>query len=222
MHYHLSPGMSFCFIGAGAVVLDLKADRYYRLDSWHSAGLRALAVGEVDAHSEACASLLNKGIIRHGEGPPAAPVKAPLVCESAIEQRSATREPALSSFELFVSRFAAGQILSRLGLLPTVDYYRRRRDGYLNRRGGAQGKLTFAAAIAASFAEGRRFFPAKRRCVPDSLTLATILWRRGCEAQVFFGVRLDPFAAHCWVQQGNLLLSDPLDSVAEFSPVFEL
>ena len=218
--------MSFCFIGAGAVVLDLRGDRYYRLDSWHSAGLRALAAGEAGANSDACASLVNKGIIRHGEGPSATPVHAPVVSESAIEQRSERRlafgEPVLSPFELFAARFTAGQALSRLGLLPTVEYYRRRRDRYLGRRNVAPFQRTFAAAIAASFAERRRFFPAKRRCVPDSLALAATLWRRGCEAQVLFGVRLDPFAAHCWVQQGNLLLSDPLDSVAEFCPVFEL
>lgn len=217
--------MSFCFISVGAVVLDLEADRYYRLDSWHSAGLRALAVGEAGANSDACASLVDKGILRHGEGPRATPVHAPYVCESAIEQRSERRpvgEPALSPFELFAGRLAAGQALSRLGLLRTVEYYRRQRDRYLDRRNPAQCQRTFAAATAASFSERRRFFPAKRRCVPDSLALAATLWRRGCEAQVFFGVRLDPFAAHCWVQQGNLLLSDPLDSVAEFCPVFEL
>lgn len=31
-----------------------------------------------------------------------------------------------------------------------------------------------------------------------------------------FGVKLDPFSAHCWVQIGDLLLNDRADQVARF------
>lgn len=50
----------------------------------------------------------------------------------------------------------------------------------------------------------------------------TCLGRRRLDAELYFGVRLDPFAAHCWVQSDDLLLTDPAASVAEFSPVFRL
>ena len=60
------------------------------------------------------------------------------------------------------------------------------------------------------------------RGVADSLALAQALWCRGIAADVFFGVRLNPFAAHAWVQQDNLLLSDPLNIVADYRPVFRL
>lgn len=226
MNHHLAPDMSFCFIGASAVMLDLKADRYYRLDRRHSAVLRAFAGSTCDADLEARQSLIAKGLIRPGDGPPAKPVSALPVTASVIERQpprpNDMKECSISTVELIVHRFTAGQALRRLGLLRTVRYYRRRRDRFADQQCGLQGSRDRAAAIAASFADRHRFFPAKRRCVPDSLALAAILWGRGCAAEVYFGVRLDPFAAHCWVQQGDLLLSDPLDSIAEFTPVFEL
>src|SRR3546814_14690928 len=55
--------------------------------------------------------------------------------------------------------------------------------------------------------------------LPDSLTLACILWRRGIDADVYFGVRLAPFLAHAWVQRCDMLLSDPLNTVGEYTPV---
>jgi hypothetical protein len=58
--------------------------------------------------------------------------------------------------------------------------------------------------------------------VPDSLALIACLWRRGLPADLYFGVRIAPFAAHCWVQSGDCLLSDPFDIVREFTPVFRL
>ncbi|MEJ2795999.1 lasso peptide biosynthesis B2 protein [Sphingopyxis sp. CCNWLW8] len=207
-------------------MLDLKADRYYRLDRRHSAALRAMAGGECNAHLDARASLVAKGLIRPGDGPAATPVSAPRVTASVIERRLSwrpeTQNCSISPLELFALRFMAGQVLGRLGLFRTARYYRGRRDRCHEQQGGLQRSQDRAAALAACFADQRRFFPAKRRCVPDSLALAAILWRRGCAAEVFFGVRLDPFAAHCWVQHGALLLSDPLDSVAEFTPVFQL
>jgi hypothetical protein len=34
-----------------------------------------------------------------------------------------------------------------------------------------------------------------------------------------FGVRLDPFAAHCWLQTDRLLLTDAADALGVFTPV---
>lgn len=76
--------------------------------------------------------------------------------------------------------------------------------------------------IARGYDKARVLVPAKRLCVPDSLALAQALWRRRIAADVYFGVRLHPFAAHAWVQLDNLLLSDPLNIVADYTPVFRL
>lgn len=46
-----------------------------------------------------------------------------------------------------------------------------------------------------------------------------MLQRRGCQSCLVFGVTM-PFAAHCWVQAGDKVLTDPLDVVLHYQPIF--
>jgi hypothetical protein len=38
-------------------------------------------------------------------------------------------------------------------------------------------------------------------------------------ADLVFAAKLDPFAAHCWLQSGEVLLNDRLDRIESFTPV---
>jgi hypothetical protein len=76
-----------------------------------------------------------------------------------------------------------------------------------------------ASAVALRFLSARRLLPFAPLCLPDSLTLMQFLaWHR-TEGTLVFGVKLDPFAAHCWVQAGDVVLNDRLDRVQRFAPV---
>ena len=56
-------------------------------------------------------------------------------------------------------------------------------------------------------------------CLTDSLALASFLSRRSVSWQLVFGVKLDPFAAHCWLQDDGAVLNDAADSVSTFTPI---
>ena len=45
-----------------------------------------------------------------------------------------------------------------------------------------------------------------------------VLAGKGCKVRLIIGVTL-PFAAHCWVQLGSTVLTDPLDVVAPYKPI---
>lgn len=90
----------------------------------------------------------------------------------------------------------------------------------------AAGKAKAAAfessnipALAQRFLSVRRLIPAAPKCLPDSLALVGWLGRHGLPSTLVFGVKLDPFAAHCWVQSSTLLLSDRLEEIERFTPV---
>ncbi len=51
--------------------------------------------------------------------------------------------------------------------------------------------------VAARFLVARRFVPVARNCLSDSIALMIWLAGRGRPAMLVFGVKLDPFAAHC-------------------------
>jgi Transglutaminase-like superfamily len=75
------------------------------------------------------------------------------------------------------------------------------------------------AAGAARFAAARRYIPSRPSCLVDSLALVRFLGPLAAGTSLVFGVKLEPFAAHCWVQVGSLLLNDRADEVERFEPV---
>ena len=44
----------------------------------------------------------------------------------------------------------------------------------------------------------------------------------GLIPELVLGVKLRPFEAHCWVQYGDLLVSDHLGTVEPFTPILVL
>ena len=63
------------------------------------------------------------------------------------------------------------------------------------------------------------FYTLRGACLLDSLTLIHFLSAEGIHPDWVFGVKTEPFDAHCWVQQGELLLNDVPDRVRQYSPI---
>jgi hypothetical protein len=61
--------------------------------------------------------------------------------------------------------------------------------------------------------------PAGTNCLLDSLALLRWLGPARDGACLVFGVKLDPFAAHCWLQTDAMLLNDRTEHVRRFEPV---
>lgn len=72
---------------------------------------------------------------------------------------------------------------------------------------------------ASRFLAARRYLPVKPNCLVDSLALMRFLGPLAVGTTLMFGVKLEPFAAHCWVQFESLLLNDRSDYVERFVPV---
>jgi len=211
--------VSFGLVGPVAVVLDLSSDRYFRLNDADTAALAALGVPEGPHPPYArLGTLLRRRLVSAGPGRPVLPVKAAPLRQSALESRRI--DGALPLREVAHLRIHAGAALRWRGLAAAIGQARTRRLRL--RKNCDRRSPDEAGVIARGYDKARVFVPAKRLCVPDSLALAQALWCRGIAADVFFGVRLNPFAAHAWVQQDNLLLSDPLNIVADYRPVFRL
>ncbi|MGH8210344.1 MAG: lasso peptide biosynthesis B2 protein, partial [Steroidobacteraceae bacterium] len=63
------------------------------------------------------------------------------------------------------------------------------------------------------------FFTSRNACLLDSLTLVHFLARYSVFPQWVFGVKTDPFYAHCWVQEGDSVFNDTPDHVIGFTPI---
>jgi len=79
----------------------------------------------------------------------------------------------------------------------------RRETGWAPAEAQRQAQRTFEAVQKATMLYYRR----RKDCLPKALTTFHLLRRQGIPADICFGVRKFPFAAHTWVEA----LGEPLD-----------
>lgn len=221
MDYHLPPHISLGAVGPCIIMLDLDADRYFRLHGADAAMIAGLAGSRPAAST--MAHLAAKGIVATGPGPAIELVSAPQPQTSAIEDSG--DRLSIGVAEVLSERLRAAMSLRVRGLSATVRRLRAERSS--KRPISAVDDPSADAAsgadrIARGYAAARLHMPLARLCVPDSAALLRCLWRRGVDADLFFGVRLDPFAAHAWIQRGDRILSDSVGIVSEYRAVFRL
>ena len=78
---------------------------------------------------------------------------------------------------------------------------------------------TATEQMAKRFLAVRRLVPVRPNCLLDSLALVRFLRARSASADLVFGVKLEPFGAHCWVQSDDTILNDSIDTASDFTPV---
>jgi transglutaminase superfamily protein len=79
--------------------------------------------------------------------------------------------------------------------------------------------LDRARPLVARFTQLRLFYPRPYLCLFDSLALVHFLARFDLYPDWVFGVRADPFEAHCWVQAENTVLNDTVERVSALTPI---
>ena len=208
---HLARTVYFCESGDGRIFLDLAADRYFRLPAEADQSFAALIAGP-KGDDPGVEALLAAGLLeRAPAGKPIAPTRHPLPERSLVEEESAARIrlgllPEVLLHSLWAKRAVAQERLPRL-LAPGQAASARRACPH--RRDQA----------ALAFLDARRLIPIAPNCLRDSLALRRFLDRRSIRADLVIGARLDPFGAHCWLQDGGLILNDSLASARGFTPI---
>jgi len=217
MPYQLCDHVSFCWTEGRAVFLDARRNRYFclgeRADAVFKALCRQPASESVDASVITTLHLIQNCEDR----------------ETAIEAACAARPTrSLTDDNVNHARHRAELILE-IGWALALARWRLKHRPFLHVIETLRArKLTAAMAppkveemgqIASAFAGARRFVPIRPICLADSLALLDLLDRRGLSADLVFGVKLNPFSAHCWVQAGELILNDGLDTALRHTAI---
>jgi hypothetical protein len=79
--------------------------------------------------------------------------------------------------------------------------------------------LQSARKLTAKFKLLRPIYPVDFLCLFDSLALLQFLARYCLFPSWVFAVRLEPFTAHCWVEQAGILFNETIDKAASYTPV---
>ncbi|MGC8517678.1 MAG: lasso peptide biosynthesis B2 protein [Steroidobacteraceae bacterium] len=73
--------------------------------------------------------------------------------------------------------------------------------------------------LVSRFLRTRPWYPRNYLCLFDSVALLRYLCSYQLHANWIFGVREDPFAAHCWLQYGTVILNDYLERTCIYTPI---
>jgi hypothetical protein len=195
------------------VFLDLARDRYCAVSRSDSGRLMGLLRDGVAKPDEPLLDRLRAaGLLEEagGERPFAATLG------SAPERSVSLAEPLgpIAAVRGALCRLAARRILRTKHIRDVVETRRARRKAARQRADEAR-----LIRLAAQFAAGRPLAGGRNACLNEALALIFFLGRAGARADWVFGVKALPFAAHCWVQAGDLVLNDTAENVRNYTPI---
>lgn len=212
--YRLPGHLGVCAIDERVVMLDLRRDRYFQLDRRTASAFTRWqeAPDGSPADDDAVTDLVERGWLVPLDGA-AAPVRP----VPDIRRRSLIGElphvpTDFATFGRVLSAlWRSRRALRRRGLEAAAEEARRRKPP-----AGSGSDLDLHLA---AFRAARRLVPLAPNCLTDSFALSAYLAARGIRSDLVFGVKLDPFAAHCWLQNEEAILNDAADTVGDFMPI---
>lgn len=224
--YFLPHHVHACFAANRTVFLDMKSGRYFGLDPEQTALLRHALDDSAEAETSAppiAAELIGVGLLTTSRcasktflPPSTSPPEVPLLPLSDGPPRIGAAH---------VLRFFAicSAVALRLKFRP-LEYSLSHLAQQKSRRRvhfTADGSdLDEARDLTRTFLHLRPLaYAARNRCLLDSLTLAEFLASHGIRATCLFGVRANPFEAHCWVQIGSHVVNETPEMAQRYAPI---
>lgn len=224
--YGLSRDVYSCVANRHLVFLDLRRDKYLCLDQDSSAVLLAGVSGSQHAESQdlleqIAGSLLNQELLDGrsvGRAIGGAPdVEAP---RRALSEGDDLLRGTISFADRICFMRAATYIRARLKFLAIKNIV----DGIREKRETIGPSITsiedaYLHRMVTIYRRLRPQFPAKYCCLFDSLALLEFLGSHRLLPTLVFGVKMDPWGAHCWLQDGDVVVNDTVEYVRDFAPI---
>lgn len=208
LHYQLFEGI--------AVFLDVTNGRYFFLRG--DLARRFAAYAAEDASEQDIQVLTEHGIIVDANPSMGCDSIVPSVAMSYLDRGHGRATPWLTLRAAIAQRTHHRRV-TRHSFANVIACLRRskseERSAPLRRRGSSE------ADISAAFVRAQRLVPSIDQCLPRSVALAAMLRSHGHVPTIVFGVQF-PFAAHCWVQCDERLVSDVLDKIRPFKPILAI
>jgi hypothetical protein len=225
MHYRLREDLSCCDVDGHLIFLDVAQDRYFKLSDALEKAMRRFQAYE-DVAPTLVESLVAAQILVETSNPEARAARVNIrhpTC-SALEQPIAAAGQRIDmaiAFEVMAIVWLTRRQLKARAFKTNLD----KASAYRDRKTSASEDATPDAAkgrllqASGQFARARRYVPIEPTCLLDSLSLLRFLSRRKLFANIVFGVAPEPFAAHCWVQAGDMVLNETLSDANAHTPI---
>lgn len=218
MGYVLREGTTFCRIGERIVFLDIPSDRYFCLTPPAERSFRQLVDDGLPQPGEPHLSrFLSQGLLIATPEPvrPQACLLTQIPEISILDKATHLPVPIPAAGAL-IQLVSVRLRLRLMGLGRTLSWITRHKTR-LPVEG--QGRQTSLDQLMASFVAAARLTSISDDCLAHSLAVAVKMIGHGIIPEIVLGVKLGPFAAHCWVQHEASLVNDRFDVVRNFTPI---
>lgn len=212
--------LAYCITGGRAVFMDIERGRYFALPERSDAHFRGLVSGEFlpGSDQEALEALTRSGIfVDAPDG-----MKPARLCPAVRRPQTDLSEGGYSASLALCARaviaelraahwirtYQFGPLIARLASLKSSTRMR-----------NSQDHLRACGEIASALSTTALIIPTRDRCLVRSIAFLQMALSRRVDAHLVFGVSVDPFAAHCWVQSGDHVLNDRYERVRAFTPI---
>ena len=234
--YQLSPYVFACTTGRHCMFLDLHRDRYLsvqqplmqslapQIDGWldHDA-VSAQILASPEEIAQLADDLVSTGVLRPYDGSSqSSPTHPPKIDGDfrSLPPRDRAAVPHSFSISALAALASADFALRTIPLWRIIHAISRRSSGPISADQPARTEQI--GHLAACFRDIRPWYPRNYLCLFDSFALTLFLLRNGVPTQWTFAVREEPFAAHCWVQHGTVVLNDYLDKARTYTPIMSI
>ena len=222
---YLSNHAFFCYADNHYVFLDLENDEYTCLGREQSKEFESMLRDGLDENSTIVQTLLDKGLFVTDEmnGKQPVPQTVDSVSSSILTGASGKERPSIRP--IHVMRFLAASGLASWNLrFQSIEHTVRRVEQRKAARRDAGGSSSNADIIELFriFQALRPYYPRPYLCLFDSLALVHFLAPFGVYPEWVYGVKLEPWGAHCWVQSDDLVVNDIVDNVNGYTPIMSI
>jgi hypothetical protein len=212
----------FCYRGEAVVFLDLQQDDYTFVGEEGATALRG--VSSLDSslmtpeRRAALNELLEGGLLTadRNAGRPIAPTVSALATQPLLDDEPLqVRVTSKHLWNFFAASTWAAARLRWGHLHRTINRVQRRKA----RHAASLIDIDRSRELVAVFNRLRSLFPRRYLCLYDSLALIEFLSRYGVFPSWIFAVRLEPWGAHCWVQEAGYIFNEELEEAAGYTAV---
>ncbi|WP_189486158.1 lasso peptide biosynthesis B2 protein [Asticcacaulis endophyticus] len=210
MSYSPATNLHYCEIGERLVFLDVQADRYFQLTPPLKTAFLDIVAGR-DTEPNMLQQLVSSGVLVSQRQVARATTMPMSVTESLTESHTRERGDSCAWIEV---AYMTGKAILDVKTIPLFRLLAGCRTD-ISQAPTCKGLID----TALDFNETRRLVPLKRVCLHDSLAMKRYLQKRRLACHLVFGVALNPFSAHCWLQAGTTVLNDTLDRAVRHTPI---
>jgi Transglutaminase-like superfamily len=221
MGHVFRPGLYACDPGGALVFLDIVGDRYFALGGVARRACLNLVEGAPCQPEEQTIidDLVANDILRCVDGNARPALCANTPCRGAALRDDEAVNVTYGAVAAALARTLAAIVELKIG---SLDRILARFVFAKESRSSVKRPLRDPSIIATTFAKADRILTSLDLCLPRSIALARMMMASGHSPSLVLGVKLRPFEAHCWVQQGDILVGDEMATIAPFSPILVL